>query len=156
MTMLIKTDKTNILIISTFATISFAILLLWILVGGLDAIKSKTITDVFSSLSTLFSGLAFSGLICTIFIQQSELKLTRDELRRSADANEESSKIAKLQIASKYYSTVMENANTIFSQQVTKYDTNTLTNKCIEHSDNLKTLELRLKDRIDRFDNNIL
>lgn len=53
--------------------------------------------DMFGIVNSLFSGLAFSGLIYTIFLQQQELslqreelQLTRVELKRSAEAQEKS------------------------------------------------------------------
>ena len=53
--------------------------------------------DVFGAANALFSGLAFAGLIYTVFLQREELalqrkelQLTREELKRSADAQEAS------------------------------------------------------------------
>jgi hypothetical protein len=53
--------------------------------------------DMFGGLNTIFSGLAFLGVIYTVVLQhrelalqREELKLTRDELRRSAEAQEAS------------------------------------------------------------------
>ena len=55
--------------------------------------------DFFGAINSLFSGLAFAGIIYTILLQRSELALqreelkeTRKELRRSADAQERSEK----------------------------------------------------------------
>lgn len=59
----------------------------------------------FNVLMTLFSGLAFSGMIGAIFLQSQELKIqrqeliaTRDVLAETARANEESARIARLQM----------------------------------------------------------
>ena len=41
---------------------------------------SLLVGDAFAALNTLFSGLAFAGLICAIFLQKSELSLQRNEL----------------------------------------------------------------------------
>lgn len=56
--------------------------------------------DMFGAINSLFSGLAFVGIIYTIFLQQKELelqrkelKLTREELKRQAEAQEKSGKI---------------------------------------------------------------
>jgi hypothetical protein len=56
-----------------------------------------TPVDLFSSINSLFSGLAFAGVIIAILMQRQELKLqreeleaTREELRRAAEAHEES------------------------------------------------------------------
>lgn len=53
--------------------------------------------DKFGAVNSLFSGLAFAGIIFTIFLQKRELTLqrqelkdTREELQRSADAQEKS------------------------------------------------------------------
>ena len=53
--------------------------------------------DSFGALNTLFSGLAFAGIILTIFMQKEELKLQRkelkmqrEEMKRFADAQEKS------------------------------------------------------------------
>jgi hypothetical protein len=46
--------------------------------------------DQFGSLNTLFTGLAFSLLICTTLMQSRELKLQRDELEQTREAFEES------------------------------------------------------------------
>lgn len=43
--------------------------------------KSGTFGDTFGALNALFSGLAFAGVIVTILIQKSELKLQRDEMQ---------------------------------------------------------------------------
>lgn len=53
--------------------------------------------DVFGAVNALFSGLAFAGLIYTVFLQREELalqrkelELTRQELQRTAAAQEQS------------------------------------------------------------------
>lgn len=55
--------------------------------------------DTFGAINSLFSGLAFCGIIYTIMLQRKELRLqreelanTRSELKRSADAQEETKK----------------------------------------------------------------
>lgn len=60
--------------------------------------------DSFGAINSLFSGLAFAGIIYTIILQQKELKLqrkelfyTRKELERSSTAQEESEKALKEQ-----------------------------------------------------------
>jgi len=61
--------------------------------------KRGTFGDSFGAVNTLFSGLAFGGIIYTILLQRNELKLqrkelklTKAELKRSADAHEETNK----------------------------------------------------------------
>jgi hypothetical protein len=62
--------------------------------------------DMFGAINTLFSGLAFAGVIYAIFLQRRELELqrqelilTRTELKRSAEAQEKSEKALKDQVA---------------------------------------------------------
>lgn len=61
--------------------------------------------DMFGSVNSLFSGLAFGGVIYTIFLQRQELalqrrelELTRTQLARAADAQEKSEKALTLQV----------------------------------------------------------
>ncbi len=63
--------------------------------------------DSFGAINALFSGLAFAGIIYTIFLQRRELHLqrlelnaTRAELKRSADAQKESERAFRKQAAS--------------------------------------------------------
>nr|WP_315232232.1 hypothetical protein [uncultured Flavobacterium sp.] len=62
-----------------------------------DWSKSGTFGDTFGAINSLFSGLALAGIIYTIYLQKIELGLqrkeleyTRDELTRTADAQEKS------------------------------------------------------------------
>ena len=64
-----------------------------------------TFGDLFGVVNALFSGLAFAGIIYTILLQRTELKLqrqelkeTRLELKRSADSQEKTSKAFNEQI----------------------------------------------------------
>ncbi len=61
--------------------------------------------DLFGAVNSLFSGLAFAGVIYTIYLQREELslqrrelQLTRDELKRAATAQEESQKALQKQV----------------------------------------------------------
>lgn len=60
--------------------------------------------DSFGAINSLFSGLAFAGIIYTILLQRQELQLqrqelknTREELKRSADSQENTEKLFKSQ-----------------------------------------------------------
>jgi hypothetical protein len=60
--------------------------------------------EMFGAVNTLFSGLAFAGVIYAVFLQRRELELqryelemTREELRRSAEAQEKSEKALSVQ-----------------------------------------------------------
>ncbi len=64
-----------------------------------DATEHGTFGDMFGAINSLFSGLAFLGVIVAILLQKEELRLqreeleqTRAELRRSADAHEQTTK----------------------------------------------------------------
>jgi hypothetical protein len=54
-----------------------------------------TFGDMFGAVNSLFSGLAFAGVIYAILLQRRELQETREELRRTADAQERSEMIAR-------------------------------------------------------------
>ena len=64
-----------------------------------DTVKQGAFGDSFGAINSLFSGLAFAGIIYTIALQRKELelqreelKLTREELQKSAEAQTEASK----------------------------------------------------------------
>lgn len=98
----------------------------WMVYGGWNEVR--TIGDTkFDAMSALFSGLAFAGLICTILLQQFELKATREELHNSAQANRDaaeasrmSAEIAEKQIKAQYYSTIIpiKHANFIYEMKI--------------------------------------
>jgi hypothetical protein len=54
--------------------------------------------DMFGAINALFSGLALAGIIYTIIIQREELRLTRDELKRAAEAQTNSAESLKKQL----------------------------------------------------------
>lgn len=54
--------------------------------------------DSFGAINALFSWLAFAWLIYTIFLQMKELELTRDELRKSSEAQQKSEKALAEQV----------------------------------------------------------
>jgi|DeeseametaMP1372_FD_contig_21_875194_length_1075_multi_21_in_0_out_0_1 hypothetical protein len=49
----------------------------------------QPIADTFNSVNALFAGLAFGGVIITIYLQMRELQETREELKKTAEANAE-------------------------------------------------------------------
>jgi hypothetical protein len=55
--------------------------------------------DMFGAINALFSGLALAGIIYTIIIQREELRLTRDELKRAAEAQTNSAESLKKQLS---------------------------------------------------------
>lgn len=65
---------------------------------GKDNINDRgTFGDMFGAVNALFSGLAFAGIIWTIFLQRNELKLQREENSLSRDEAIEQNKTLKLQ-----------------------------------------------------------
>lgn len=91
-----------------FALAGGAVFILWLafffvvsIYGGCFT-KTGPFGDSFGVLNTLFTGLAFAGMICTLLMQRQELTLQREEIRlalaeynRIAEANEEAAKVAK-------------------------------------------------------------
>lgn len=95
----LKSNSKNLILISLVAFI--IVLGLWILNYFLLKDESNenkaAFGNMFGPISALFSGLAFAGVIITILLQGKELALqrlelkdTREELKRSADAQEKS------------------------------------------------------------------
>ncbi len=91
-----KTNKiffiTTGLVISMF--LSYAILLVYITwpISELSINKAGVFGDSFGVLTSLFSGLAFSGLIWTIFLQRNDLKIQQEQLQHQLDEMENSRK----------------------------------------------------------------
>ena len=90
----------------TIILIVISILVLWVVTPIIlsivfDTAEAKGLFgDSFGALNSLFSGLAFAGVIIAILLQRNELKLqreelelTRTELSRSASAQEESGSV---------------------------------------------------------------
>lgn len=82
-----------------------SILLLNLLFGDSHNEKAAWFGDSFGGVNSLFSGLAFAGIIYTILLQRKELQLQREELaetrevlKRSAEAQEKSEKAFNKQI----------------------------------------------------------
>ncbi|WP_054513080.1 hypothetical protein [Chryseobacterium sp. ERMR1:04] len=106
-----ENEKNNEEKLNPLIWLFIVILILWIISVVLVNLIFTTWTergtfgDSFGALNSLFSGLAFGGIIYTILLQRKELKLqrdelilTRDELKRSANAQEESNKFQHEQI----------------------------------------------------------
>lgn len=72
----------------------FIILGIWIggwffsLTPEISQFTNQPVNDVFNSLNALFAGLAFGGVIITVYLQIEELKDTREELSRTSEANQ--------------------------------------------------------------------
>ena len=78
--------------------------------------------DLFGAVNALFSGLAFAGLIYTIFLQKQDLKLqrveialNRTELKKSANAQQHSEKALYEQVEQMKISAKLNALNTLIN-----------------------------------------
>ena len=87
-----QSPKTNyLLIFGIICLITFLGVLIYPLIIGHffhSSLERGLAGDMYGVLNTLFSGLAFAGIIITIIMQMKELELTRDELQKSAEAQQ--------------------------------------------------------------------
>ena len=88
------------------------VLLTWIVLGllpyaifsGVSGLSDHSISkwgslgDTFGMVNSLFSGLAFAALLFTLWQQHTELKITREDLRRSIEAQQSSASSAVKQL----------------------------------------------------------
>jgi len=68
----------------------FIIIGMWVggwLFSDFNIITKQPVSDIFGSLSALFGGLAFSGVVISIYMQLDELAETREELASTAKSN---------------------------------------------------------------------
>ncbi|MBI9084695.1 MAG: hypothetical protein JEZ11_13955 [Desulfobacterales bacterium] len=98
----------------------------WYLVGNEFR---GTFGDMFGTINALFSGLAFAGVIYTILLQTQELKyqrednaMTREQLKRSAQAQEESMNIYAQQADAAYWAAKLSGLNSLFIASETRID----------------------------------
>ncbi|WP_053978180.1 hypothetical protein [Mangrovimonas xylaniphaga] len=92
------TDKLNALYILLVIVVAVWILSIYAVQLFLPKLEDKALLgDSFGTINSLFSGLAFAGIIYTILLQRKELALQRQELKetrleleRSANAQEKS------------------------------------------------------------------
>lgn len=88
----------------------------WIIEKNYNEYSVKgQVGDMFGAINSLFSGLAFAGLIYTIYLQRVQLELqrkeleeTRDELRKTANAQSESTTIQGLNTLILAYSSILD------------------------------------------------
>jgi hypothetical protein len=91
-------EPLKVLIILSLCVLTVWALYLVAMLYGSDQWETRAFFgEMFGSLDSLFSGLAFAGLIYAIWLQRKELQLQRDELRqtreelqRTANAQEQS------------------------------------------------------------------
>jgi hypothetical protein len=71
--------------------IIFAIYAFVIIISGIEMNNKGLFGDSFGALTALFSALAFGALVVTLWQQQEDLELTREELKKSVEALQEQS-----------------------------------------------------------------
>lgn len=100
--------KTVIILLSTVIIVQvLAGIILYKTLG--DWTTRGTFGDMFGVVNALFSGLAFVGIIYTIILQshelslqRQELEMTRAELKKAADAEEQTARLTKERIEKEY------------------------------------------------------
>lgn len=119
---------------ATIATVvGIAIVAIQVTVGGFvyallpDWPSRGQFGDVFGAVNALFSGLAFTGLIYTVFLQREELslqrkelELTRQELKRTAQAQEQSEVALRAQADAASMSAKMSTASALLDHYRTE------------------------------------
>ena len=89
------------------AFLVIAIVIIGLVSWGFERALTKYVTDpqerglfgdMFGALNTAFSGLAFAGVIYAIILQRTELGYQREELRRSAEAQDATQKALNEQV----------------------------------------------------------
>ncbi len=99
-----------VLLVGCYA--AFLIIISWP-VDTLSISNAALYGDSFGILNSLFSGLAFAGIIITILLQRDELRLQREELSRASKAQETSARMAALTLLIEdYKSRIAVNADT--------------------------------------------
>lgn len=86
-----RTARSIAILITTVCVFILGLWILAIYLGLQPAIKNYTqqpFADAFSGINALFAGCAFGGVILTIWLQIYELQETRDELQKTAMANQ--------------------------------------------------------------------
>lgn len=97
-------DKKNTLKYSLW--IGAGVLCVWwvstliILISGLDWPQRGQFGDMFGAVNSLFSGLAFAGVIIAIFLQREDIKLTQEEIRTLKEQTKKQNEALDKQIES--------------------------------------------------------
>ena len=73
---MMKKSRNLLITIVVFA----AVIVIWWYFGGYTVAVGSG-TDKFDSINSLFGGLAFAGMLCTLFMQRQELSMQRDQLK---------------------------------------------------------------------------
>lgn len=109
-----KTDK-NINYVLFFSIICVVILILsigyYFIVNCWQNNERGSFGDLFGGLNAIFSGFAFAGVIITILMQMKELELTREELKKSSNAQDRSQTALFKQLESMEKSSMIDSVN---------------------------------------------
>lgn len=109
--------------------ISSIVILVWGISGAIiyftqpDWVTRGQIGDMFGTINSLFSGLAFAGLIYTIMLQRKELSLQRKELRETRTVFQEQSSLLKSQQQISIFFNMLENHRALV-KSLNQIDTN--------------------------------
>lgn len=115
-------NKWNALLLFVF--VIGAWLLSWFFINEFIAVPTDRglFGDMFGAINSLFSGLAFAGVIVTIILQKQELslqreelKMTREELKRTANAQEKSEEALSIQAKMMQINTRLATTNNLVS-----------------------------------------
>ena len=101
------------------AVISYTGFLLWLTwpIPELSLNKSGVFGDSYGALTSLFSGLAFSGMLIAILLQRDELKDNREEFKKSVQAQNTNAKLNALTtILHEYKERIKKNDENLHSQ----------------------------------------
>jgi hypothetical protein len=92
------------LLILFAVVLSVQFVLGWVIILSIDEWTDRgTFGDMFGAVNTLFSGLAFAGVIFAIILQSKELELQRSELRQSREQFEIGNKLTKMELLNDFY-----------------------------------------------------
>lgn len=126
-------SNNKILLFVLVIVILFSIYGICIYYSFSDWQERGTFGDAFGALNALFSGLAFVGIIYTIFLQRKELELqrkelelTRQELKRTAEAQEKSEKALVKQVVSMERTAKLNALNTLLSHYSSDRNNNSI------------------------------
>lgn len=116
-----KTNGQNERYLRLFGCICLGIVLITVLyflvVNALhdDDSSRGTFGDLFGGLTATFTGFAFAGVIITIIMQMKELELTREELKKSVDAQDKTQKALNMQLKHMQSTTRIESVKDVIS-----------------------------------------
>lgn len=115
--------------------------------------------DMFGAVNTLFSGLAFAGFLCAIYLQREDLRLqrqdlalTRNELSRAAQAQEQSATSMAKQAVIRVLTAQVSAASALLSSVEARLERISITNDpgVIQQRKELRAQRQALTQTLDR------